>query len=161
MNKKSGLSMLMLIITIVVLIILMSAITLKISIASGRENLSVLVNNVSVIEEYIASCNVLKEELPFSETLTAAQVKALIDEDNVVDFQNELTNNGDSSTTSFKKIDMKRAGIKKTFTGYEKQGENDIYVYSESTGTVYYLLGVEYDGRVYFSVNNNVTNIVK
>ena len=56
---------------------------------------------------------------------------------------------------------MKRAGIKKTFTGYEKQGENDIYVYSESTGTVYYLLGVEYDGRVYFSVNNNVTNIVK
>ena len=140
MNKKSGISMMMLIITIVVLVILLSAITLRLN---------------------IASCNVLKEELPFNGVITNTQVKSLIDEEYTSNFNEELTQNGDNTTTSFMKIDLSKIGIKKTFSGYEKEGENDIYIYSENTGIVYYLLGVEYDGNVYFSINNDVTNIVK
>lgn len=161
MNKKSGVSMLVLIITIVVVIILMSTISLKIKNAKNNGNLSVFVNNLSVIEEYIESCNVLKEESPFSEDLKLEEVKAKVLPEYLDFFNSELISNGDEYTTSFKKVDMSKIGIKKKFTGYEQEGENDIYVYSEVTGTVYYLIGTEVNGEIYFSISDKVTNIVK
>jgi hypothetical protein len=140
----------------------MSTIALRINIASGRENISVLVNNIDTIEEYIKSCEVLNEDLPFeSKELSISEVRNLIDADKLSEFNNELESNGDNSTTFFKKVDISKVGIKKELTGYGKNGENDIYVYSENTGTVYYLAGASYDGNVYFSINYKITNIVK
>lgn len=163
MKNKKGVSMIILLITIIVVIILMSSITLKLGIASGREDLSILVNNISVIEEYIESCNILKEDLPFCGNLSMSDVINLVDTEYISSFDNELAKNGDADTTTFKKVDLSKVGIKKTFTGYGeegKKGENDIYIYSEKSGTVYYLYGVEYDKNVYFSINDEVTNIV-
>lgn len=161
MNKKSGISMLNLLITIIVVIILASTITVSVSILSARHNLSVFVNNILVIEEYIKSCNVLKEELPFNGELTLDEVKERIDIEYLENFNKEITNNGEISTISFRKIDMSKIGVDKKYTGYEKDGLNDVYIYSEVTGIVYYLKGVKDDENVYFSVNENVINTVK
>jgi len=161
MNKKSGISMIVLVITIVMIIILMSTVALKMNVATNSEALSVFVNNLSVIEEYIASCNILKEDLPFSGELSLEEVRSRITPEYLNIFNIELNNNGDDSTLLFKKVDMSEIGIKKKFTGYEEDGQNDIYVYSELTSTVYYLKGVEIDGDVYFSLNDKVNNIVE
>lgn len=159
MNRKSGISMMVLVVGIIVSLILLSTIALEIENSSGSEKISVFVNNITVIEDYIKSCNILKEELPLGDSITMQQAKSLVNIEHLQFFSQELAANGDSGISSFKKVDLNNAGIKKQFTGYGNEGPNDIYIYSENSGRVYYLYGLEYKDKVYFSVNNEITNI--
>lgn len=163
-NNKKGISMIILIITIVIIIILMATISLRISIASGRERLSTLVNNIQVIEEYINSCKIMNEDLPkYDEntTYTLDDLKNIVSSSKLYDFESDIAANGESNESTFWRVDIKKMGIKKEFTGLKKDGdESDIYVYSETTGTVYYLHGIRYDGRYHFTINDSITNIV-
>lgn len=161
MERKSGISMFILLITIIVVIILASTITISLDQISTKKDLSIFANNISAIEEYIKSCNILKEELPFDGELTLEEVKSRVDSEYIENFTNELLNNGDNLTVSFKKVDMSKIGVENKSTGYEKEGINDIYIYSELTGTVYYLMGIENEENIIFSINESVINKVK
>lgn len=161
MNKRSGISMFILLITIIVIIILISTITLSISSLSNRHKISIFVNNLSTIEEYISSLNILKEEMPFDEDLTIDEVRAKLETENLEAFNNEILNNGDNTTVVFKKVNLTKLEINEKNTGYAKKGENDIYIYSENTGIVYYLKGIKLDENIYFSINDKLTNILK
>lgn len=55
-------------------------------------------------------------------------------------------------------IDMSKIGITELQYGNNKT-DNDIYVVSTVTGKVYYLEGVEYDGVVYYTLNEDLYNI--
>ena len=158
---KKGISMLMLVVTILMMIIIMSTITVSINITTGRENISTLENNLSTIEEYVDSCRILNEELPFSSSMSYEDVKKLVDSNNFTEFNNELMSNGDSVSSTFRKVEISEIGIKKEFYGYGKNGKDDIFVYSEDTGIAYYLKGVLYKGERYFSISSRLTNFVK
>lgn len=160
MKNKLGISMIVLVVTIVFIAILASAVAIQVSNSSGKERLSVFVNNVTVIEEYIKSCEILKEEMPFGDEMSKEEVISLISTEDLNYFTSDLSANGDSSTISFKKVDMSKVGIKKEFYGYGKEGANDIFIYSETTGTVYYLMGISYNNKTYFSINGDITNII-
>lgn len=160
--RKKGISMVVLIVTLIVMIILMSTIVLTLTTMSGKEKMSVFVHNLQVMEEYIQSSEILKEELPFEESmLRMDEIKNLVESDKKSDFEKELENNGENVTTTFRKIDMDKIGVYEKITGYGKKGEKDSYVYSESTGIVYYLAGISYKGNIYFSMKDEVTNLVK
>lgn len=161
MNKRSGISMFILLITVIVIIILASTITLSISSLSNKHKINIFVNNLSTIEEYISSLNILKEEMPFDEDLTIDEVRAKLETENLEAFNNEILSNGDNTTTYFKKVNLSKLEINEKNTGYEKKGQNDIYIYSENTGIVYYLKGIKLDENIYFSINDKLTNIVK
>ena len=161
MKNKKGVSLVILIMTIIVMVVLASTVTLQVVSTARNERLSVFVNNLIVIEEYMDSCNILKEDLPYTEELTLAQVKNLVGSTNLSKFNEELNKRGDASTAVFKKIDVSKIGIRKEFYGREEKGANDIFVYSEATGTAYYLLGVDYKGVMYFCINEDVTSFVK
>lgn len=161
MNKKSGISMFVLLITVIVAVILLSAISLNLTDVSSINKIGIFATNLNTIQEYITSCNLLKEELPFGGDILVEDIKSKMTEEYLEKFLIELENSGDSETSSFKKIDLNKIGAHADSTGFGEDGENDIYVYSEVTDIVYYLKGVRYKSDIYFCINNKITNIIK
>ncbi len=74
----------------------------------------------------------------------------------VSQFENETNTNG---VINFKKIDLSRLGIDSTEYG-NNEFDGDVYVVSEETGKVYYLAGVEYDNLIYYTITDELYNIV-
>lgn len=161
MSKKSGISMFVLILTVIISIILLSAVSLNLADVSGINKIGIFATNLNTIQEYISSCNMLKEELPFNGEISLQEIKSKLSDEYYSYFMLELKDKGDEETVSFKKVDLTAIGTYETSTGFEENGESDIYVYSEITDTVYYLKGLKYKGEVYFCINNKITNIIK
>ena len=61
---------------------------------------------------------------------------------------------------TFKKIDMNLINMLNLEYGNEKE-INDVYVVSETTGKVYYLLGVEYDKVYYYTLTDKLYTFVE
>ena len=150
-----------LLITIIFVVILLSAIYLNLSDVSSINKIGIFTTNLTTIQDYITSCNLMKEELPFDGDILVEDVKLNMTEEYLEKFIIELENRGDSETVSVKKIDLNKIGVHEDSTGFGENGENDIYVYSENTDTVYYLMGIKYNGDIYFCINNKITNIIK
>lgn len=161
MNKKNGISMFVLILTVIIVIILLSAVSLNLSDVSSINKIGIFATNLNTIQEYISSCNMLKEELPFNGEISLEEIKSKMTDEYYAYFMIELEEKGDKTTVNFKKVDLTAIGTLETATGFEENGETDIYVYSEITDTVYYLKGLKHKGEIYFCINNKITNIIE
>lgn len=64
----------------------------------------------------------------------------------------------EDETISFKSIDFNLIGINDLRYGTSNQ-TRDIYVLSENTGKVYYLLGVEYNGKIHYTLTEEMYNL--
>lgn len=43
--------------------------------------------------------------------------------------------------------------------GSKKQNDNDIYIINEQSHTIYYYMGIEYENKLYFTIENNYKNV--
>ena len=161
MNKK-GISLVVLMITIVVMVILATTAVLTITTSADSSVLSVFVNNVLQLEESVTAKYILDGQIPYDENttpLTKDELLLVVLSEYKDVLTQELVNNGESDSSLYYILDVVELGFDKFDTGTKKKGEDDIYVISSSTLKVYYLYGIEYEKKIYFSVNSEMINM--
>lgn len=164
MKSKKGVTMMMLIIIIIVLLILTSVITIEVSDNIESARVANFTDNISTIQEYIDSKVVLNEQIPIlnekSFTIDELKSNGYILEKNIIEFKNEVINNGEDENTTFNIIDVNNVNDVGVQTiGNGKKGTDDYFAFSTINNKVYYLYGIKTSNGRYFSINNNISNV--
>lgn len=153
MNKKinkEGISLAVLAITIVVSIILLSALTVNLNSNIKKSKISKFVYDISNIEDALNSYYILKNELPKnSEELDINGLKAYQTDE---ELYNEITKNNDTKNT-FYFLNLDEIGVENT--SYIKENK-DQYVFSYPNFNVYYLKGEKIGNIKYFSITDKI-----
>lgn len=164
LKQKEGISLIVLIITIALLLILSSAVILGINVSVQNANLSRFTNDLSHLQDSVKSMYILENRLPIVDNeklLSKNDVLNLVNDKNKELFEIELNNNGENENVEFYEIDLKKAGADMIQVGSGKNGSDDIYVISTNSLKVYYLKGLFYRKKMYFSLNSDIASIVK
>lgn len=164
LKQKEGISLIVLIITIALLLILSSAVILGINVSVQNANLSRFTNDLSHLQDSVKSMYILENRLPTVDNeklLSKNDVLNLVNDKNKELFEIELNNNGENENVEFYEIDLKKAGADMIQVGSGKNGSDDIYVISTNSLKVYYLKGLFYRKKMYFSLNSDIASIVK
>lgn len=75
----------------------------------------------------------------------------------------QFTENGEkiaNDTITLCEIDYSKIGIDSLKYGRKQDGSNDVYVLSRETGNVYYALGVKIGSDTYYSLTDDIKNIL-
>ncbi|MDO4282950.1 MAG: hypothetical protein Q4D02_04860 [Clostridia bacterium] len=150
LNKKSGISLMVLAITVVIMIVIASTIlvsynniiedTLKKDFASEIYSIQKLVDQYYFINgrypitsQYILDIDTIDEKFRF-------------------EFEEERVEN---NSIKLSIIDLKECDVENSKRG-KKDTDNDIYVVSEKTGIIYYIKGAKFDDFVYYTLTDDL-----
>lgn len=164
LKQNSGISLIVLIVTITLILILSGAIILSINVSVQNANLSRFANDLANLQDSVKSMYILDNRLPIvdgEQLLTKEDILNLVADKNKEAFQLEIKNNGESENVTFSKISLEKAGADMIQVGSGKNGKDDIYVVSNNSLKVYYLKGQLYRKKMYFSLNSDIASIVK
>lgn len=156
MEKKSGISLIILVITIVVAILLLSLTVVALDKNVENASLASFLEDLKQIEDLSSASLIENGEGFFSKVLTKDEVKALVDSKYIEIFENELKDNLDNNETKFYKVDLSKIGVINSTKGNGKYGENDIYVLASNSLHAYYLKGITLNDNTYFSISKKV-----
>ncbi|MEG0281880.1 MAG: hypothetical protein RR489_00030 [Clostridia bacterium] len=163
MKKKSGISLMVLAITIIVLAILVGMVVAGATIATQNAKMQTLANELIQIEDIIDTSVALQSPLPAKEgapPMNADAVQLLIKEAYRPSLKAEMEKNKDTAA-QFMVIDMKKLGAKNVTKGAAKASGSDIFVYASGTYNVYYVAGIHTGGESYYSITDSLTQLVK
>lgn len=157
-NKKRGISIVVLVLTIILLLILSTALVISIGDNAENAKLSQFVNEISQLQDAVDSYYIMNNSIPTNEEeLTLDEVKNLIDSKYVTDFEEELSLNLDT-TAKFYKIDFSLIEIQNID---EIDMDKKAFVVSYPNLNVYALKATEVKGVGYFSLTSKVRDIVE
>ena len=149
-NKKRGVSLVSLVIIIVVMTILSGVIisTSLSSFESGNVNMfaSELVNIQTEVDNYYLRKSFYPVGENFEYTVPSG----------TTDFNSENIVDG---KITFRKINFSQIGIKNLQFGNEKDS-NDLYVISTTSGKVYYLQGINYKSKTYYTITDELLKML-
>lgn len=163
-NKKQGITLIYLIVTIIVMIILATTVVSQMIVPSDTTEMSTFAENLSQVQDAVRASYLLDKEIPTKDgtsPLTKEQLLDMVtDTSKKEELEIEIANNKELDSSNYYIIDLDKLDVTKEEFGYGKKGEDDIYVVSSSSLRVYYLYGVEYEGENYFSLNSKLANIL-
>ena len=160
--RKSGITMITLVITIIVALILLAAGIVTVSNAISDATMTAFAEDLNTIQDqietYYLQNNEFPTEDPEEEAMSQEQIVSLAS--NQDKLETEMAENGDLNEDgelgAFYEVDMSKINVTRTVRGMKENGENDIYVVSASTMKVYYLKGLEVRNEVYFSLSSKI-----
>lgn len=167
MNKK-GISLLVLLITVVAVLILVSVITINYTNSKDKAALTTFASDLQKIQDQVKLYYLTNGTFPTfddqNQSLNESEVMDIIGQEKKEDFKAELSLNNDyvEDTTkgSFYKIDLSKINIKESKTGLSKT-TSDVYIVAFPSMNVYYLNGVKAKGDVYFSLSSKIVSYTK
>jgi len=152
MMKKQGITVTMMVITVIILIILAGTISISVYSTLNYSRLSSWANELMYIQD------VVDEELNKSSILVDASdtvsvnIGVLTDEQKVEQFEGEtITDN----SVELSILDLGKLDVTNTLYG-NLETEEDVYAVSLTTGRVYYAQGFEIDDTVYFTLTDGL-----
>lgn len=151
-KSKKGITMVSLVITIVVMLILVSAIVLSTDFAIKSTNKKDFSKEIYQIQNLIKVYKVKNSKLPVTSDVTIDINEIPIDSKS--DFSDEQ--GFDTGTVILKEIDLNELGVEDAKLGYKKEGEKDFYAISEATNKVYYVAGKKIGNTVYYTLNDEL-----
>ncbi len=162
LDKKRGISLVVLTITIVVTVILATVIVLQSSNTITDALLADFTNQISQIEDQTKTYYYQNNEEPViggTSKMDAVELlnMANLDTDTKNTFLKELSDNGDYSAT-FYQIDLNKLDLDNVQMGLKKEGLNDVYVVAYPSQNVYYVKGIKIDSAVHFTTVKTVQN---
>ncbi len=175
-NKKRGMSLVALLITIIVMIILLSIIIVSVDNISKNSKLSAFATDLSTVEDLTTAYYMQNNSFPVKSNtndnskegmLTQSDLLKLVGDENKEKFIAELELNGDYNNENdelgeYYPIDLKKLDVDSTSRGSEAEGDTkDIYVVSYPSMNVYYVKGLKIKHEIYFSLSSKLTNKVK
>lgn len=169
MKKYNGVTMIVLVLTILVIIII-SGVTIATA-GSLLENSKVttFAEDLKSVEDATKMYYIENDDLPVlgeNIALSYAQVKSLVESKNLSFFETETIENEDKPTSdslgAFYKIDLAKIGATKVSRGIEENGDtSDVFVVSYPSMNVYYLKGLLARSKAYFSLTKEISNVTK
>ncbi|MBQ8042898.1 MAG: hypothetical protein IJ272_01955 [Clostridia bacterium] len=153
MIKKQGITVTVMVVTIIILIILAGTITFSVYTTINYSTLSAWANEMMYIQD------VVDEELNTSSgtDFTSGNVIIDISDADISEEQFEGETISEDNTVTLKILDLGKLRLTDTTYG-NLETPNDIYAVSEETGKVYYVQGIDVDGLMYYSLTDSLKN---
>lgn len=162
-SRKSGISLVVLLITIIVALILLSASTIKILDASENATLSAFAEELRSLEDSSKEYYLQNGSIPAVDTnngMSVSDVLNLNNEERTLISEELMLNSDNQDTTKFYKLDLSKLNVTTTTRGVQKKGnERDIYLIAYPSFRVYYLDGVEAKKNMFFSLSSKMSGI--
>ena len=156
--KKRGISLISLAVSIAIIIVLASVVSVSLTYSISNAKKMAFANEIYNIQ------NLVTEYIEREESMPTTQEALQVTPSDTTQFQAETFNDGKVNLTV---IDLQELGIKNTNYGNKQLGDDapqkakDVYAMSESTGKVYYIQGVEISGKKYYTLTDELRQIVE
>ena len=168
MKVKNGITLIILVLTIILALILVTATTLAVGNSIDNARLAAFANDLKEVQDAVKIYYMENDFFPTPADSTEALSQKAIFEivSNKVIFKQDLSVNNDYNENenlgSFYKIDLKILGVEQTVRGTQEDRQpDDIYVVSYPSMNVYYLAGVKAKNNTYYSLSTRLTDVVK
>lgn len=156
--RKKGISLVSLSIAIVVLMALVSTITISLTFSINNAKKMAFAKEIyniqSIVDEYI------QNEDTISKTLKSIEITPT----DVSQFNSETLTNG---KLLLETLDLQSLGLNSTNYGNNEIGETntekskDVYAISQATGKVYYIAGVNIGGKKYYTLTDELRQMIE
>ncbi len=158
---KSGISLIVLIITIVVTLILIAATVISTAGAINNARLTTFSKDLTDIQDATEAYYITNNVIPVLDEVAIMNNEDLlaISRDSNILLE-EITENNDLNS-EFYAIDLAKINVEKAVYGYRKLGPSDIFVISYPAFNVYYPYGIYVNGIAYFSITSKLSNVTK
>ena len=168
MKVKNGITLIILVLTIILALILVTATTLAVGNSIDNARLAAFANDLKEVQDAVKVYYMENDFFPTTADSTEALSQKAIFEivSNKVIFKQDLSVNNDYNENenlgSFYKIDLNILGVEQTVRGTQENREpDDVYVVSYPSMNVYYLAGVKAKNNTYYSLSTRLTDVVK
>lgn len=156
--RKKGISLISMSIVIAIMIILLSTISISLTFSiTNAKKLTFakeMYNIQSIVDEYALN----------EGTLFYAIESIEVTPTDLTQFQGEIATNG---KILLETIELSQLGIKNTNYGNKELGNNesekakDVYAVSKNTGRVYYIAGFKSNGKVYYTLTEELREMIE
>lgn len=164
---KTGISLMILVITIIVTIILAGTVILTVDSSSSKAKLVSFAEELMTIEDQVVSYYVQNDTLPIKDgttSMTEEELLISVGESKAALLKEEIDLNYDTTSennkVSYYYIDPTKLDITSGKRGLGKSGNIDVYVVSYPSLNVYYLQGIVDKSTWYFSLTSKLINKV-
>lgn len=158
-NKKSGVSLIILITMIVIALILLTLSVIAVGSTVQNSSISAFGNDLKEVED-ACGAHYIENGLSSFDVKDKNYILKLVGDKNKEEFKKELELNGDNLGDQFLIVDLEKIGVNKSTRGNHKNGENDVYVLTPDTLHAYYLKGITVKGITYFSITSKVKELL-
>jgi Tfp pilus assembly protein PilE len=160
-SYKRGISLIVLIITIVVSLILIATAVIATTSAMDNANITMFSKNVTEIASAVEGFYITNNVMPTPDVSTVMTKNDLI---GISASQNllseEIIENNDIDA-QFYEIDLAKINVTKIGYGTKELGESDAFYISFPSMNVYYPYGINAKGTTYFSITSKISNVTK
>lgn len=158
-NKKSGVSLIILITMIVIALVLLTLSVIAVGSTVQNSSISAFGNDLKEIED-ACGARYIENGLSSFDVKDKNYILKLVGDKNKEEFKKELELNGDNLRDQFLIVDLEKIGVNKSTRGNCKNGDNDVYVLTPDTLHAYYLKGITVKGTTYFSITSKVKELL-
>lgn len=151
---KNGVSLVAVIATIVIAIIILSTVVISYNNIIGDTNKREFATEIYKVEKQVEQYEFLNGKLP---VYGSDLIVSLSNADMLDQFSNETI--ADSKVT-LKVIDLTEAGVESVKRGAKESGDLDIYAISETTKNIYYIKGVNFDSKNYYTLTDDLLKLI-
>ena len=165
MDKKSGVTMLILILIIILVLILVGITIASAGNTIDNARLVAFATDLTKIEDATKNYYFQNNSLPITDETSYLKddILQIVKDENKDSFTEALNLNEDNGEdTSFYKIELGALEVEQTTRGTKKNGkEEDVYVVAFPSMNVYYLAGVKAKSNWYYALTPNLVDLVK
>ena len=165
MDKKSGVTMLILILIIILVLILVGITVASAGNTIDNARLVAFATDLTKIEDATKNYYFQNNSLPITDETSYLKddILQIVKDENKDSFTEALNLNEDNGEdTSFYKIELGALEVEQTTRGTKKNGkEEDVYVVAFPSMNVYYLAGVKAKSNWYYALTPNLVDLVK
>ena len=165
MDKKSGVTMLILILIIILVLILVGITVASAGNTIDNARLVAFATDLTKIEDATKNYYFQNNSLPITDETSYLKedILQIVKDENKDSFTEALNLNEDNGEdTSFYKIELGALEVEQTTRGTQKNGkEEDVYVVAFPSMNVYYLAGVKAKSNWYYALTPNLVDLVK
>lgn len=158
-NKKSGVSLIILITMIVIALVLLTLSVIAVGSTVQNSSISAFGNDLKEVED-ACGARYIENGLSSFDVIGKNYILELVGDKNKEEFKKELELNGDNLEEQFLIVDLEKIGVNKSTRGNHKNGANDVYVLTPDTLHAYYLKGITVKGITYFSITSKVKELL-
>lgn len=158
-NKKSGISLIILITMIVIALVLLTLSVIAVGSTVQNSSISAFGNDLKEVED-ACGARYIENGLSSFDVKNKNDILELVGDKNKEEFKKELELNGDNLGDQFLIVDLEKIGVNKSTRGNYKNGDNDVYVLTPDTLHAYYLKGITVKGTTYFSITSKVKELL-
>ena len=158
LSYKKGITFISILATIVVIMILIGAVVISANNLIPETIDKKFANEIYTIQKKVEEYNFKNSTYPVEDV----NINYTIPDGYQEQFNGETIQN---STVVLKPINLAKADIEDSYYGNKQDGEDDIYVVSETTGKVYYLKGYKGNskdtkGKVYYTLTSDLSKLI-